>query len=135
MIKKHWPILFTILMVIICIVFAIAASNSTDTGYAILAGVVIYMVLLPLSGAVIGGWYGWRIRSPLKWLLAPAAFLGACMFLLATDLISGSGAIETDTYASVSSFTGIACLATEVIAGVISRLVRRTKSQRERHRI
>lgn len=125
MIKKHWPILFTILMVVISIALGIAASHSTDTGYAIAVGVVIFMVLFPLAGAVLGGWYGWRIRSPLKWLLAPAAFLGVCLFLLATDLITGSGSMEIDTYGGVSSPTGAACLAAEAVAAVISWAVRR----------
>ena len=90
------------------------------------------MLLFPLTGAVIGGWYGWRSRSPLKWLLPLAAFLGVCLFLLATDLISGTGSIDLDTYGSVSSFTGIVCLVMEVIAGLIAWLVRRTKGDKKK---
>lgn len=130
MIKRHWPIVFTALMVIISIVLWIAAANSTDTGYAILAGLVIFMVLLPLSGAVLGGWYGWRIRSPRKWLLAPAAFLGTGLLLLAADLISGSGTVEIGSCALIGALTGAACLAAEAIAGAVFRLVRKTKADR-----
>ena len=130
MIRKHWPVLFTALAVIISVIIGIAASNSSDTGYAILAGVVIFMFLFPLAGAVIGGWYGWRIRSPLKWLLAPAVYLGTVFYLAAEDLLSGAGFMGMDTYWSVCSFTGIACLAAEIIAGFIAWLVRRNKAGR-----
>ena len=103
------------------------ASNSTDTGYAIFASLIIFMFLFPLAGAVNGVWYGWRSRSPMKWLLVPAAFLGVCLFLLAADLISGSGPMEPGAYASLGALTGVTCLAAEVIAGGIARLAGRNQ--------
>jgi len=54
MIRKHWPILFAIAAVIISIILGIVASNSTDTGVAILIGFIIFMFLFPLAGALIG---------------------------------------------------------------------------------
>ena len=129
MIKNHWPILFAILVVIISIIIGISASNSTDTGYAIAGGLVIFMFLFPLAGAVLGGWYGWRSRTPLKWILAPVAFVGVFLFLLAADLISGSGSIELDTNGTISSITGIVCLIVEAIASVIRRLVKKSTGE------
>lgn len=130
MIKKHWPLFFAALMVIFSIIAAIAASHSTDTGVAIAAGVIIFMFLLPLAGAVIGAWYGWRLRSPLKWLLIPASFLGIFVYLLVWDLTSSSGLSGMDAYPSIGAFTGIACLVAEVIAAAIARLVRRYRTDR-----
>ena len=127
MVKKHWPVLFAILVVLFSISISIAASGSTDTGVAILAGVFLFMFLFPLTGAVIGGWYGWRIRSPWKWLLAPAVYLGVFLYLSAEDLISGTGSIDPGVNWSVGSFTGIACLGAEIIASVIVWLIRRNK--------
>jgi len=77
MIKKHWPVLFAILVVIISIILGIVASHSTDAGVAIAAGVIAWMFLFPLAGALMGGWYGWRVKTPLKWLLAPAVYLAS----------------------------------------------------------
>ena len=127
MIKKHWPVVFAVLVVIVCAILGIYASNSTDTGVAIVVGVIIFLLLLPLAGAVIGAWYGWRIRSPWKWLLAPAVYLGVFLYLSAEDLISGTGSIDPGVNWSVGSFTGIACLGAEIIASVIVWLIRRNK--------
>ena len=125
MMKNHWPVVFAILVVIISIILGIAASNSTDAGVAILVGVICWMFLFPLAGAAIGGWYGWRIRSPLKWLLAPAAYLGFLLYMIAWQLISGVGSIDMKSYLIVGSLTGIACLAVEVATSVIAWLKRR----------
>ena len=130
MIKKHWPVFFAALMVIFSIIAAVAASHSTDTGVAIAAGFIIFMFLMPLAGAVIGGWYGWRLRSPLKWLLIPAAFLGIFVYLLVWDLTSGSGLSGMDAYLSIGAFTGVACLVAMVIASAVAWLVRRKKTDR-----
>ena len=127
MIKKHWPILFAILMVILSIILGIVALHATDAGVVIGAGVIIYMILFPLAGAVIGGWYGWRLRSPLKWLLAPAAYLGILLYLLIEDLILNSGSIDFKSYLIVSSLTGIACLLVEIASSAIAWLARRNK--------
>lgn len=125
MIKKHWPVMIAVLAVVISIILGIIASNATDAGVAIMAGVLTYMFLFPIAGAVMGGWYGWRIRSPLKWLLAPAVYLGVFLYLLIEDLLFGSGSIEPGVYLSVGSFAGIACLAVEIIASMIAWLIRR----------
>ena len=127
MIRKHWPVLVTALAVIISVIIGIAASNSSDTGYAILAGVVIFMFLFPLAGAVIGGWYGWRVRSPIKWIAAPAVYLGVVVYLAASDLLSGAGAMDMGTYWSIGSFAGIAALAVEAVSSAIAWLARRNR--------
>lgn len=127
MIKIHWPILFAIAAVIISIILGIVASNSTDTGVAILVGVIIFMFLFPLAGSLIGGWYGWRIQSPLKWIAAPAVYLGAVLFLVAADLLTGTGLTDMSTCWSVGSFTGIAALVVEAATSVIAWLARRNK--------
>lgn len=127
MIKQHWPILFAILMVIISIILGAVALHSTDTGEVILVGVIIYMFLLPLAGAVIGGWYGWKLRSPLKWLIAPAAYLGVVLYLIVEDLISGADSMDIGASLSVGLFTGIACIAVEAISSAVALLVRKNK--------
>ena len=90
MIKRHWPVLFAILAVIISIILGIVASQSIDAGVAIAAGVISWMFLFPLAGALIGGWYGWKMRTPLKWLLAPAVYLSVIMYLIVESLIVGA---------------------------------------------
>ena len=126
MIRKHWPILFAIAAVIISIILGIVASNSTDTGVAILIGVIIFMFLFPLAGALIGGWYGWIIQSPVKWVAAPAVYLAVVLFLAAADLLTG-GSMDLGTYWSVGSFTGIAALVVEAVTSAIAWLVRRNR--------
>ena len=123
--KNHWPLLFAALALIVSIILGIAASNSTDTGVAIAVGVIIFMFLLPLAGAVIGGWYGWRISSPLKWMLAPAVYVATVLYLIIGDLISDAGSVDIGSDCSVGLFTGIACLCVEIIASIIAWLVRR----------
>ena len=122
MIKKHWPLLFTGLVIIISIILWITAASSADTGVGIFFGVVIFMFLFPLAGAVLGGWYGWTLKSPWKWLLAPAAYLGVVLYLVAVDLIVDTGYIDIGSYLSIGLFTGIACLAVEAITSVIAWL-------------
>ena len=131
MIKKHWPILFAIAAVIAGIILGIVASNSTDTGVAILVGVIIFMFLFPLAGAVIGGWYGWRVCSPIKWIAAPAVYLGVVVYLAAADLLSGAGAMDMGTYWSIGSFTGIAALAVEAVSSAIAWLARRNRESNQ----
>lgn len=126
MIRKHWPILFAIAAVITSIILGIIASNSTDTGVAIFTGLVIFMFLFPLAGALIGVWYGWTIQSPLKWVAAPAVYLGVVLCMAAADLLTG-GAMDMGTYWSVGSFTGIAALVVEAVASAIAWLVRRNR--------
>ncbi len=130
MIKKHWPVVFAVLVVIVSAILGIYASNSTDAGVAIVVGVIIFLLLLPLAGAVIGAWYGWRIRSPRKWLLAPAVFLGVILLLAAGDLLSGSEPMEADTYLYTGSITGIVCLAAEAVLSAIARLAGRSRAKR-----
>ena len=128
MVKKHWPILFAMLIVIICIIFMVIASKSTDTGVGIVVAVAIFMYLLPLAGAVNGGWYGWRLRSPLKWLLAPAVYLCVCLYLIIEDLALSGGSIDLGTDMSIGLITGIACLVVEVITSIIAWAVRKNKA-------
>lgn len=127
MIKKHWPLLFAAAVVIICIILGIAASRSTDSGVAILFGVIMFMFLFPLAGCVIGGWYGWRVRSPLKWIAAPAVYLGVVVYMAAADLLSGSGVMDMNAYWSIGSFTGIAALAVEAVSSAIAWLARKNR--------
>ena len=131
MMKKHWPILFAIAAVIFSVILAVAATNSTDTGVAIFFGVAIFMFLFPLTGAVMGGWYGWTIRSPLKWLLAPAAYLAIILYLVVEDLILSSGSVDITSYLSVGLFTGVACLAVEAVTSVIAWLARKNKDSQK----
>lgn len=127
MIKKHWPVLFAILVVIISIILGIVASHSTDAGVAIAVGVISWMFLFPLAGALIGGWYGWRLRSPLKWLLAPAVYLGVVLYLIAESLVVGADAMDLGAFLSIALFTGIACLAVEAVSSAIAWMARRKK--------
>ena len=98
MMKKHWPILFAIAAIIISIILGFVASNATDTGVAILVGVILFMFLFPLAGALIGGWYGWRVRAPIKWIAAPAVYLGVVAYLAVADLLSGAGSLDPEGY-------------------------------------
>ena len=129
MMKKHWPVLFAIAAVIISIILGIVASNSTDTGVAILIGVVIFMFLFPLAGALIGGWYGWRVQSPVKWIAAPAVYLGVVLCLAAADLAAGIESMDLGAYWSVGSFTGIATLVVEAVTSAIAWLARRNRNK------
>ena len=131
MIKKHWPILFAIAAVIISIILGIAASNSADTGVAIFVGAIIFMFLFPLAGALIGSWYGWRIRSPLKWAAAPAVYLGVVLFMMVTDLLSGNGAMDLSTCFYIGAFTGIAALGFEAVASAVAWLARRNRAGKD----
>ena len=127
MLKTHWPLLFAIAAVIISIILGIVAYNSADTGVGIFVGVIIFMFLFPLAGALIGGWYGWRVHSPLKWIAAPAVYLGAGLLLVALDLVNGNGLTGLSSNLSVSSFTGIAALVVEAATSAIAWLARRNK--------
>jgi len=125
MIKKHWPVLFALAAVITSIILGIVASNSTDTGVAIFVGLIIFMFLFPLAGALIGGWYGWRIRTPLKWIAAPAVYLGVVLYLAVADLVTGVESMDLGAYWAVASFTGIAALAVEAVTSAVAWLIRR----------
>ena len=127
MLKTHWPLLFAIAAVIISIILGIVAYNSADTGVGIFVGVIIFMFLFPLAGALIGGWYGWRVHSPLKWIAAPAVYLGAGLLLVALDLVNGNGLTGLSSNLSVSSFTGIAALVVAAATSAIAWLARRNK--------
>ena len=127
MIKKHWPVLFAILVVIISFILGIVASHSADAGVAIAVGVLTMLILFPLAGAVVGGWYGWKARSPLKWLIAPAAYLGFILYMVIEDLIYNTGSMEIGAYCTIGLFTGIAFLAVEAITAAIAWLARRAK--------
>ena len=127
MIKRHWPVLFAILTVIISIILGIAAFHSTDAGVAIAAGVISLMFLFPLAGAAIGGWYGWRMKTPLKWLLAPAVYLGVVLYLLVEDLIAGAESVDMSAFLSIGLFAGIACLTVEAVTSAIAWLAGRNK--------
>lgn len=131
MIKKHWPAAFAILAVILSIILGIVATNSTDTGVGIFFAVVIFMFLFPLAGAMLGGWYGWRVRSPLKWLLAPASYLAVVLYLVVEDLILSSGSVDITSYLTVGLFTGIACLAVEAITSAIAWLARKNRESQK----
>ena len=128
MIKKHWPILFALLVLIISIILGIVASNTADTGVAIVMGVIIFMFLFPIAGAVIGGWYGWRVKSPVKWLVAPAVYLCVVLYLIIEGLIAGNGSLDLGTNLSVGLFTGIACLGLEVITSIIAWAVKKNRA-------
>ena len=56
--KKHWPVVFALLAVIVSIILAAFAYRSTDAGYAIFTLVITFMFLFPLAGAMSGAWYG-----------------------------------------------------------------------------
>lgn len=129
MIKKHWPVVFAILVLIISIILGIVASHSTDAGVAIAAGVISWMFLFPLAGALMGGWYGWKLRSPLKWLLAPAAYLGVVLYLIVESLIVSADSMDLGAFLGIASFTGIACLAVEAVSSAIAWMARKNKKE------
>ena len=131
MMKKHWPLLFTILVVIISIILGVTASNSTDTGVAIVFGVITFMFLFPLAGAVLGGWYGWKMKSPWKWLLAPAVYLGVILYLIIMDLVNGAGMTTIGSNFTISAFAGITCLVVEAIVSFVAWLVRRNRASNQ----
>ena len=122
--------MFAIAAVIISIILGIIAANSTDTGVAILVGVIVFIFLFPLAGALIGGWYGWRARSPLKWIAAPAVYLGAVLFMVAADLVTGNGLTDLGSNLSVGLFAGIAALVVETTASAIAWMAKRRKNRR-----
>lgn len=125
--KKHWPLCFAILMILISCGLALFAYNSTDTGYAILASAVTFMFLFPLAGALIGGWYGWKMQSPLKWLLPFAVLAGVILYMLIGDLVFQADTLDISSYFTLGALPCLACLLTEGIAGIIARLIRNRK--------
>ena len=85
--RKHWPVVFALLAVVVSIILAVFAYRSTDAGYAIFTSVITFMFLFPLAGALIGAWYGWRLRSWKKWLIPPAVYGCVVLYMVLAGLI------------------------------------------------
>lgn len=124
---NHWPVLLTIIVLLVSILLWITAATATDTGVAIAMGLLLYMFLFPACGIALGFWYGARLRSPAKWLLAPAAYLGSCLYTIIVDLIANPGNVDLVTCWSAGIFTGIACLASLAVASCVAWIVRKNR--------
>lgn len=122
MIKKHWPVLFSLLAVLISVILMLIAINSTDTGYAILAMVTTFMFLFPLSSALVGGWYGWKMSSPRKWILPSIVYAGTIVYLFMWNVLTQSDLLEIDSYMLIGIPSCLACLIAEIILSIIVKI-------------
>ena len=130
MIRKHWPVVFAVLAILISVVLVVFAYHSTDSGYAIFASVITFIFLLPLAGAVIGGWYGWRIHSLKKWLLPFAVYAGVILYMMIAGLILRADMFDADSYLTLGALPGLTGLVAEIVASVIAWVVKRVRNRR-----
>ncbi len=121
MIKKHWPVLFSVFAILVSVIFMLIAINSTDTGYAILAMVITFMFLFPISGALIGGWYGWKTDSVKKWVIPFMIFAGIAVYLLIWGMVTQSGLLEAESYILLGVPSCITCLIAEMLFSIIAK--------------
>ncbi len=130
MIRKHWPVVFAVLAILISVVLVVFAYHSTDAGYAIFASVITFIFLFPLAGAVIGSWYGWRILSPKKWFLPFAVCAGIILYMITVGLILRADMFDADSYLTLGALPGLTCLVAEIVASVIAWVVKRVRNRR-----
>lgn len=130
MLKKHWPVLFAVLAIIVSIVLAVFAYNSTDAGNAIFAGVITFMFLFPLAGALIGAWYGWRLPRLTKWLIPFAVYGCVILYMVILGLIFRADMFDVESCLTLGVLPALVCLAAEIVAGMIAWAVKRTRKNR-----
>lgn len=71
---RHWPIILMALATIVCAVEWFGPGQD-DTGAAIVVYFVGFILLLPLCSFILSIWYGYRLRSLLKWIITLACGL------------------------------------------------------------
>ena len=129
MLKKHWPVLFSFIAILVSIILADIAYHSTDTGYAILTSVVTFMFLFPLAGALIGAWYGWRMRSWKRWLIPPVMFGCVVLYMVLAGLILGADLFDAESYLTLGALPTLSCLTIEIAVSVIAWAVNRARNK------
>ena len=129
MLKKHWPVVFAFFAVIVSIILAVFAYRSTDAGYAILTSVITFMFLFPLAGVLSGAWYGWRLRSWMKWLIPPAVYGCVVLYMVLAGLILGADLFDAESYLTLGALPALSCLAAELAASVIAWAVNRARNK------
>lgn len=129
MLKKHWPVLFSFIAILVSIILAAVAYHSTDTGYAILTSVVTFMFLFPLACVLIGAWYGWRLRSWKKWLIPPAVYGCVVLYMVLAGLILGVDLFDAESCLTLGALPALSCLAAEIAASVIAWAVNRARNK------
>ena len=127
MLKKHWPVLFAVFAVIVSIVLDVLAYHSTDTGNAIFAGVITFMFLFPLAGALIGAWYGWRLPQPKKWLIPFAVYVCVILYMVMIGLIFRADMFDVESSLTLGVLPALVCLASEIAASMIAWAVKRMR--------
>ena len=127
MLKKHWPVLFAVFAVIVSIVLDVLAYHSTDTGNAIFAGVITFLFLFPLAGALIGAWYGWRLPQPKKWLIPFAVYVCVILYMVMIGLIFRADMFDVESCLTLGVFPALVCLGAEIVAGMIAWAVKRMR--------
>ncbi len=130
MLKKHWPVLFAVLAIIVSVVLDVIAYHSTDAGNAIFAGVITFMFLFPLAGALIGAWYGWRLPQLTKWLIPFAVYGCVILYMVMIGLIFRADMFDVESCLTLGVLPALVCLAAEIVAGMIAWAVRRTRKNR-----
>ncbi|MCR5395848.1 MAG: hypothetical protein K6E64_00115 [Lachnospiraceae bacterium] len=69
--KSHWPIILMLAAFVYCI-YEWLVGASEDTGGVIAFYIVGFGIILPLCSLILSAWYGYRLRSGKKWLIAIA---------------------------------------------------------------
>lgn len=127
MLKKHWPVLFAVFAIIVSIVLDVIAYHSTDTGNAIFAGVITFLFLFPLTGGLIGAWYGWRLPQPKKWLIPFAVYVCVILYMVMIGLIFRADMFDVESCLTLGGLPALVCLASEIAAGMIAWAVKRMR--------
>ena len=127
MLKKHWPVLFAVFAIIVSIVLDVLAYHSTDTGNAIFAGVITFLFLFPLAGALIGAWYGWRLPQPKKWLIPFAVYVCVILYMVMIGLIFRADMFDVESSLTLGVLPALVCLASEIAASMIAWAVKRMR--------
>ena len=67
--KAHWPLLLFLAAMVYC-VYEWVVNASSDTGGVIAFYIIGFGLVLPLCSLILSAWYGYRLRSRSKWLIA-----------------------------------------------------------------
>ena len=68
-IKDNWPVLLMLAASVYCI-YEWVTNASSDAGGVIVFFIVCFGIIMPICSLVVALWYGYRLRSRFKWLIA-----------------------------------------------------------------
>ena len=119
--KKHWPvILMAVIWICSCIDFRwIGATDGDALGFSIL----FFGILMPLCSLTLSVWYGYRIRSPRKWLITIGCGIAGMLIVTVS-----TGDYEIWYYRDFGLWNLILSLAGMAVGSLIYRIRNRTKT-------